>query len=95
MYHVGNYFITQITKEEYEEILQECGKEVELDHGFIVYMHNASKETISKYASRVRMDSLHKNKNAKEIQSKIWSLQSDLIAIQELEELSHIKPEEV
>lgn len=63
-YYVGNYFITPITKEEYQEILESCNnKETKLDHCHIVYMHNAPKNIISKYAKKVRESETHKDKN--------------------------------
>lgn len=88
-YHVGNYHIAFITKEQYEEIKAACGgKEYGLREGcYIVYMHDASRAILAKYSKIVRENPMHSSKSAKEIRSKISSLQSDLNAIEELEEL--------
>ena len=82
-YYVGNYFVTPITKEEYEEILKACGgKETQLTHGHVVNMHSAPKNVISKYAKKV-VES-HCDKSADEIEAEIRSLKSDLDALTEL-----------
>lgn len=87
IYCVGNYHITHISKEEYNEILVACGKETDIGHCHIVYMNNAPRELLSKYAKRVRESEFHKHKDAKDLEHKIWSMQSDLNAIKELESL--------
>lgn len=78
-YHVGSSFIAFITKEEYEEILAEVGKEVHIrDNAYIVYMRDCSKETLSKWANYVLNSSFHKDKKLETYDLQIAELERKL-----------------
>lgn len=87
-YSVGEYLVTSISKEEYEELLAEYksngGEEYEIEpNRFILYLSHhgrISADTLSKYAKKVA--ERHASYNEQAIQSQIIAIQSQITSLQ-------------